>query len=83
MPTWDEIKDGKLPRRPEDEPLYYHRTATDEPPLGTPCAVIHQFANLPGGSVTEEAIWIGNFWMRLPDHRQFDRSHYQLWRHLT
>lgn len=69
----------------------WNSTKTNTPPVGEILAVVHRFANLPGGMKFEEAIWDGKYWIRMipgpagwsgSGDEKLNLNHYNLWRRL-
>ena len=60
----------------------FEKTATSLPPKHEVLAVQHKFANMPGGTVDEEAIWDGEQWTSRRTNEKFEKNYYHLWRRL-
>ena len=59
---------------------WFHYTKTSVPLVGEWLGVRRKFANLPGGTVDEDALWDGAQWVRRHDGEKFPLHHYYAWR---
>lgn len=59
---------------------WFQYTRDSLPPRDEVLGVRRKFANLPGGTVDEDAVWDGEMWTRKPDGQKFPLHHYYAWR---
>jgi len=59
---------------------WFNYTKVSRPPLHEVLGVRRRFANLPGGTIDEDASWDGEEWTRKHDGERFPLNHYYAWR---